>query len=226
MAALIPPTVIVVFGAFQPWVPFDQLTRDPIAAARICARSSPELAVAGQCAKIHFGLLSNIGVLLWSAAASVCLYAFLQSVRTDRRDGSALFLAYAGIFSVMLMMDDFFLGHELIYPKILGLKEEVVFVIYGILFILYIVLFYRLIARLEYSILVISIFFFGISVFFDVYDKIDLFEFMKKIIVKDGLTYRIGEDGAKLIGIWTWTVFHVRAAWILSTRADKPPQYN
>ncbi len=117
------------------------------------------------------------------------------------------------------------MGHERVYPKIFGLKEEIVFAMYAVAFIAYIALFLRSIAKLEYSILVLSMFFFGTSIFFDLYDKISLFEFLNDIIVKDGLTYRIGEDGAKFVGIWAWMVFHVRAAWILNTRSDESPQY-
>lgn len=224
LAALAPPAAIVAIAAIQPWVPFDQLIRDSIEAAKTCARSNPELAVAGKCAKNYFGLLSNLGVLLWCVTASICLYSYLRSVRTDHRGGSGRLLAYAGVFSALLMLDDFFLGHDLIYPRVFGLKEEYVFAMYGAALIAYLAMYFRAIAKLEYSVLLISMFFFATSLFFDLYHKIGLFAFIDDIIVKDGLAYTIGEDGAKFVGIWAWAVFHVRAAWILSVRADKPPE--
>ena len=73
------------------------------------------------------GVLSNAGLVFWSAAASVALLtAFATPMRRP-------FFVFAGLFSILLLCDDALQLHEHVIPLLLGLPEEVVFGVYGLL---------------------------------------------------------------------------------------------
>lgn len=194
--SLVPPAILVAIGAVQPWVPPVELFRDPLAVA----------ADAGSgCCHVYFGFFSNLGVLLWCSAASVCFFASMLLIqrKADRR--KILFMVSAGLFTSLLLFDDLFLAHEVIYPKVLGVDENYVFAAYVILAAIYLSFFRNLIVRNGYSLMLLSLILFAISIFVDIF------------FGEAGVLRRIAEDGAKFIGIATWTAFHFRAAWLLCT---------
>jgi hypothetical protein len=196
VVALVPPAILVAIGAAQPWVPPAEIFRDPLSVA----------ADAGSdCCHLYFGFFSNLGVLLWCSSASVCFFAgmLLKQRKADR--SKILFMVSAGIFTGLLLFDDLFLAHEVIYPKILGVDEKYVFSVYVILAGIYLLYFRDLIIRNGYSLMVLSLIFFFISIFFDT------------LLQEVGTLRRIAEDGAKFVGIATWMTFHCRAAWLLCT---------
>ncbi len=58
---------------------------------------------------IGVGMISNIGILLWGAATSICLFTtFSESINRE----SAKLLLIGGLFSGLLCIDDFFLLHD------------------------------------------------------------------------------------------------------------------
>ena len=58
---------------------------------------------------IGVGMISNIGILLWGAASSICFFTtFSESIN---RESSKLILL-GGLFSSLLCIDDFFLLHD------------------------------------------------------------------------------------------------------------------
>ena len=76
------------------------------------------------------------------------------------------------------------------------------------------------ILRLKNPILrILSIGFFSLSILFDMHERWKLLENITELFHENRLIYRIGEDGSKFVGIWSWAVFHVRAAWTMSIRA-------
>ena len=81
--------------------------------------------------KFYIGILSSLGALTWCAGASVCWFAAaaLRGVACLREP--ARFLASAGALQTALGADDFFMLHEVVYPKF-GLHEEVLVVFYGL----------------------------------------------------------------------------------------------
>jgi len=111
----------------------------------------------------------------------------------------------AGLFTGLLLFDDLFQGHETIFPKVPGVDEKHVFAAYVILAGVYLSFFRNLIVRNGYSLMLLSLILFAISIFVDIF------------FGEAGVLQRIGEDGVKFIGIATWTAFHFRAAWLLCT---------
>ena len=58
---------------------------------------------------IGVGMISNIGILLWGAAASICLFTtFSENINSD----ISKLLLLGGAFSGLLCIDDFFLLHD------------------------------------------------------------------------------------------------------------------
>ena len=65
----------------------------------------------------------------------------------------------AGLFTGLLLFDDLFLAHEVIYPKVLGVDEKYVFAAYVIFAATYLSFFRNLIVRNGYSMLLSLILF-------------------------------------------------------------------
>ena len=58
---------------------------------------------------IGVGMISNIGILLWGAAASICLFTSFSEIINNE---SSKLLLLGGVFSSLLCIDDFFLLHD------------------------------------------------------------------------------------------------------------------
>lgn len=81
-------------------------------------------------AKFYIGLLSGLGALLWSAAAAVSLFGAVALSRFTHQRECAGFLFGMSLLLAALGADDFFMLHEVVYPKI-GLEEQWLVLIYG-----------------------------------------------------------------------------------------------
>lgn len=112
----------------QTEVPVDDLMRDPAAIA-----SLPP----------YIGFFSNLGILLWCAAATLCLFTTLILWRANRQRSLTIFLFYSGLWTLLLTLNDLYLLHETVLPKLLSVPEEAILVAYGIAFCTYLVRFRR-----------------------------------------------------------------------------------
>ncbi len=81
-------------------------------------------------AKFYIGLLSGLGALLWAAAATVSLFASVALRRISGQQERASCLRGAACLLAAMGADDFFMLHEVVYPKF-GLEEEVLVLFYG-----------------------------------------------------------------------------------------------
>jgi len=201
--SLVPPAILVAIATAQPWVPPDELFQDPLVVA---------IHAGDGCCHVYFGFFSNLGVLLWSGTASVCCFASVLLIQKQADRRQVLFMVSAGLLTGLLLFDDLFQGHEVMYPKIRGVTEQRVFAAYIVLTGLYLAFFRSLIVRNGYSLMLLSLSLFGISML------VDLF-----VVAEGSVLPRIGEDGTKFIGIAVWTVFHSRVAWLLCTENDRGP---
>ena len=95
--SLVPSAMLAAIGAAQPWVLPAELFRDPLAVA---------MDVGTDCCHVYFGFFSNLGVLLWCSAASVCLFASMLLIQRKADRHQILFLVSAGIFTGLLLFDD------------------------------------------------------------------------------------------------------------------------
>ena len=144
---------------------------------------------------IGVGMISNIGVLLWGAAASICFFvAFAE--KTAQEDYK--FLLLGGIFSALLCIDDFFLLHD----RYVG--PDFLYLTYLTLSILLLIRFWKTLKKIGLFRLVISIFFLALSVLFDRIIQ-DLFNQSYELT-------QLIEEGFKFLGIACWLNFWCKAS--------------
>jgi len=144
---------------------------------------------------IGVGMISNIGILLWGAAASICFFTtFLESIN---RELSKLLLL-GGAFSSLLCIDDFFLLHDrYIGPDFLNLT-------YLAISILILVRFRKILREIGLFNLVISILLLGLSIFFD--------GVIQQIFNQSYELTQLIEEWFKFLGIVCWLNFWCKAS--------------
>jgi len=189
----LPCAALLIIMGVQSEVPVAYLTKDPLAVFQISMRD-------GNCCEVYFGLVSNIGILLWCATAAICLFsAFLIYTNQGRWEG-AFPLVAAGLFTAWLMLDDMFLLHEAVLREN-GVPEKVTYTLYAGFAILYFAASWRTIIKHRASLLLVSLFFLGASIIID------------SILHTESNRHVLAEDGAKLLGIAAWAAFHIDLAF-------------
>lgn len=151
------------------------------------------------------GFLSNFGVLLWCATASICAFAAAVLPTTEPRRVFG-FLLSSALLSAYLCFDDLFLIHDDLVERYLGLSETAVFVALGIALVAYFTAFRKQIWRTDFSLLLLALGFFAISLTVDEL-VIELFP--------SGHGIHFLEDGTKWLGIVSWCSYFVRTSYQL-----------
>lgn len=192
-AAVVALPVAVSLGAyFQPFVAPRFLFIDPLVAA----------AEIDTCCTTYLGIVSTFGVIMWFATAAVCLFAavVLHAQRATR--DIVVFALMAGLLTGWLAVDDAFLVHENIAPK-LGIPQTAVILSIVIMALLYVLRCWRTIISIDPIMFGLAGAGLAASVGLDLVQtsSFDL--------------YSLFEDGAKFIGIVCWSVFHVSAMVVL-----------
>lgn len=167
-------------------IPVGNFTRDPIA-------------VLGGHHLI--GIISNIGILFWSATAAICLFA--SKVDLDKTEFST-FLLFSALLTFLLLFDDLFQLHEKI-DNYLYVHEYTAYIVYFILISIYFVKFSKIILSTEYLLLFIACCFLSLSVLADM--------LLSYVITQRDMKFLI-EDGFKLFGIVTWSVYFIRTSFM------------
>lgn len=198
------PLGLLAVAALQTAVPIAYLTKDPLAVAELAK---------GDCCSVYYGLLSNVGILMWCAATAVCLFTLLMCVSTRADPSDALFFAAAGLFTGWLMLDDFFLVHEEVLPAF-GIPQPLTYAVYAMLAGLYLALSWKKIVTHKLALFVVALTGLGASVLLDV------------VLHSESITHILLEDGAKLMGITAWAAFHIDAAYrVLTLQSQDPGAY-
>jgi hypothetical protein len=192
-------TTLVVFAgaALQPFAPFEQLLVDSMTAAAAV--------VTEQCCSPLLGAVSNLGILAWTASASICLFAALLLVLEARRNAAAFALA-GGLLTGLLALDDLFMLHEAVLPP-RGIPQPVVLGIYLALAAAYGFVFRRHLLAARWPVLALAALAFGVSL------AIDQFHPLPRRF------HTFAEELAKFVGILAWLAFHVEAMVDLLMRA-------
>jgi len=155
------------------------------------------------------GAVSNIGILMWTATLAICFFTgtLLKQNKGDKE--RAGFLYAMGSITVLLMLDDLFMLHEIIYPAYLHMPQNLVFSLYALLILGCLIRFRGLIFKSKYSLLAASFVFIALSTAFDIWS-----DYQKMIP-----WHRFYEDGFKLLGIFSWAgYFIILCADYLSSR--------
>ncbi|HDO52442.1 MAG TPA: hypothetical protein ENH05_06865 [Rhizobiales bacterium] len=199
--------LVLAAAGLQTSVPLERLFRDTIAVAE----EYPG------CCHVYDGLISNLGILLWWAAASITGFAALTAAGLSCRRYEILALAMAAAFSAWLAMDDLFMLHESVLPLI-GFTQPMTYALYGLIAAAYIALSWRVVLMASPLLLAMAIAMLGASVSVDILADHDL----GAVSAWLGANPRIGillDDGLKFLGIGFWFCLHMAAARAVITNA-------
>jgi hypothetical protein len=189
--AFLPPALLNAIFILQPWFDTWLIYVDPLLAAEMTEA----------CCDRSLGMASNIGVLYWAVGAASCGLA--AAVLWDRAapQPKARMLAQAALLTGLLGIDDLIMLHDSVFPR-LGVPEMVTFGVYGLLGLAYLVLNLRLILQEEPWLFLAAVAFLLLSLGVDATDN------KAQLLWKQLL-----EEGAKLMGIAGWCVWHARLAY-------------
>ncbi len=154
------------------------------------------------------GFVSQLGGILWSAALTICLFAWAMiRRRTAGFASSKRFLLQGSLLTGLLLVDDIFLFHEEVAPEYLHINELIVFAVYMVVGIVFILSNWKEILSSEYIILMIAFGMFATSIFLDALplDSFHLRYFWEQLEL-------FLEDGFKFAGIATWLTYFARYA--------------
>ncbi len=180
-------TLVVLAGALvicmNLHLPFFMLSRDPIAIGKL---------------QPYHGFLSNLGAIFWSFSVATCFLGYQLFIKQQNRKEDSKFIAFAGILSVILLIDDFFLFHEEIFSRYFHLNELYLFAVYGLLFLYYVFAYKSIIQKSNYIFLIVSFCFFLASIIVDVTMNTE----------ENYMFHHLFEDGFKFVGIISWFCYH------------------
>ncbi len=165
--------------------PIGDLTRDPLATAEL---------------PFYVGFMSQVGLLIWSACASVTLFSALMIPDSPQNRPIKLFLVGAGLFTVFLALDDAFLLHEELFPKF-GISETLVYGVYFAMLGLFLFASRKIFMHTPYIILLTALACFALSIGLD---ELPLEQW-------DINPFLLG-DSFKLMGILAWCQYFVRVS--------------
>lgn len=192
------PTIILAIVLIQPWAEPKWMFLDTVTAARFSEN----------CCSTSYGFISNLGIMLWSATAAVCLFA---AGIFERAKAHTLmwFALSAGLLNGLLALDDAFLLHENVLPYF-GIPQNLVLASYVVLALAYAAASWRIILASDYIILLVA----GAAVALSL-----LVDTVFSSLVPS-LVYI--EDSAKFFGIFSWASFHLTTLYFLVTRTLTP----
>jgi hypothetical protein len=179
--------LVVAVAAFFPHIALSNLTRDMAATANVHPLT---------------GVVSNVGALLWCANAVICLFSG-SLLRQLGLHAEARLLSYAGLMTVVLLVDDLFMIHEYIAPVHFHVNEKVVLASYACATGAYLLIHRRLILAANYQLLAAAMLLFTGSMIVDIADGSGW--------------WNLVEDGFKVLGIVSWLGYHAGRAryWLV-----------
>ncbi|NNC37993.1 MAG: hypothetical protein EX271_06465 [Acidimicrobiales bacterium] len=191
---------LILLGAVigQPWVDPKWFFFDFLTAAEF----------SDDCCHVYYGFISNLGIFLWIATSAVCLFAALMMWINGKSGKYIKFALFAGLLSGWLGMDDAFLLHEVVFPK-LGVPQFAVLAVYVVLALAYVLSSWRVILASEFWILGLSAVAMAISLGVD------------QVLHSIETNAIVLEDSAKFFGIFAWFVFHVTALALVMQRKNQ-----
>ena len=169
----------------QPWFDYQLMFYDTLVAA----------AMAEVCCPTWYGSISMLGILVWTSAAAICFVGAAALSLFNASKTSILFCISAGTLTLILALDDAYMLHEAVLPK-LGVPQTAVLGGLAAITASYLIGFRSSIMRHSTWTLIVGLIAFAVSVLVDVF--VESSTPMKSFV----------EDGSKFIGIAAWLVFH------------------
>jgi hypothetical protein len=151
-------------------------------------------------APFYTGFYSQLGAIFWCSAAAVCIFTWWVLFRRGTGGEWPAFLLSAGALSTLLLLDDLFLIHETVLPRLFPQAELAMYLFYALASVALVVRFRAIVLRTSYLVLLVALAFLGLS------EAIDTV--IGRFVTESDETftaYRIFiEDGGKFLGIVGW----------------------
>ena len=151
-------------------------------------------------APLWVGIVSNLGILFWSATAAVCLLAAARLRKQPGERESYAFFLFAGVLTTVLDLDDLLQFHEWIAPKRLHIPELVIYAAYAAVTLYFLIRFRNVIFKTEFLLLLFAL------AAFSMHNGIDTW-------FREIRAERLLKEGNKFLGILTWFAYFCRAAY-------------
>ncbi len=174
---------LLVAMVLQNQVPYEDLLLDPTYASGL---------------PWYMGMVSNLGVLGWTAAAVSGGLGSWTAQMANRR-GAAMMLAGGSLLTVLLLFDDLFQLHVLVKP-LLGLPKWSAYLVYGSAAMFWVGTQAVEIRRTRYGLLVAAATAFAVSLLLD--QLAPAFDLSARGAL-------VAEDSAKFFGILAWAQYFV-----------------
>lgn len=150
----------------------------------------------------YIGILSNVGIVLWSFTVAILFFSYLLSKELHLNKSG--FFLFSGILSLVMLIDDLFMLHDHIFPMYINSSDYLFYFIYGGSVILIFYFYFQFIMNSDYVLLLMAFVLFAMSGIFD-----------------EGLSYfgivfphrHILEDGTKFLGILSWFSYFSRICY-------------
>jgi hypothetical protein len=174
-------------------IPIERFTRDPA-----------DLAVQHPL----WGVVSNLGVLLWCTCTAVCAFgAQMLARREGRVTEDVQLLRAAALFTALLLTDDLFMLHDDLARRYLGFGEPAVVVLLAVAALAYFSRFGARILEGEWGLLLFGLACLAASLLID--------QINDRGWLGTGSWRYFAEDAPKFLGIAAWCGFHWRLAMSL-----------
>lgn len=188
---LIYAPLVIVFGIviavrIRTGIAIAEFTRDPLGFTDI---------------PVYTGVLSNLGAIIWSATAAVCFFTFGVIGARSADGANPTFLFAGGLVTLMLLLDDLYMLHDVVFPEQIGIVEDVTYATYAVVIVGFLVWFRASILQTDFLLLALAIAGLGFS---------SGVELIASLVSLPGLY--VFEDGAKLFGIVSWAAYFVLAS--------------
>ena len=145
----------------------------------------------------YAGILSNLGILFWSASATVCFFSVTILRHEELLNRYKGFLVMSGLITSLLLIDGLFQMHRIFYPEVLYIPTFMVYCVYALLGLGYLLFFRKQILETEYLMLALALGFLGLAVIIDTLS-----------IAPRGNTAL--SDFLKFFGIVSWFIYFTR----------------
>lgn len=179
---------IMVVAAKKTGVYFETLSRDPIQILN---------------GKPYVGLISNTGIIFWCATAAILFYSSKISWLQKKPEKQTFFLFFGGLLTILMLIDDLFLMHDVIFPDYLKINEIVFYLFYGLSVIAIFLYYHKTILNTDYILLILAFLLLGLSA---ITDQVQVFGI--KVIHP-----YIVEDSFKFLGIIAWFAYFSRTSY-------------
>lgn len=150
---------------------------------------------------VYTGSISNLGVLIWTSSAAICFFTYGLRRSRFRDNTASVFLLIGGLVTTMLMLDDLFMLHEVVFPDELGIPEALVYVTYFVVIAGFFVRFRSFILQTNFLLLALACVGFGVSIGAD--------EIARSVSIPGMYLF---EDGGKFFGIVNWAAYFIQVS--------------